>query len=215
MHQPRQRAFAHRHAPAPLRHRAAVGGVGAQRVGDFAQPRVIRDRQVQVFGRHAGQLVHQHLRQLPVGRAGRFRRRQVRQVRDEFPQQRRDGQRAALPWQIRRAGRHEQEAHAPVHRDAVAVRHAAGNPDAAVRRHHPQPLRHRAGHAAMQRQHQLAHAVPVRGGFVVVLGRVHAHSTGPLRVDVEVEEGGGAVQGGHGLWGWLVLRIVCHYLEIR
>ncbi|WP_424243196.1 hypothetical protein [Achromobacter sp.] len=154
-------------------------------------------RQVQLLGRHARQLIDQHLGQLAVGGCCRFLRGQVGQIGHQLAHQRRDGQRAALSWQARRVRRHEQEAHAAVLRDAVAVRHAARNPDAALRRHHPQALRHRAGHAALQGQHQLAHGMPVRRRFLVVLVRVHTHGIGPLRVHVGIEERGGVVQAVH------------------
>ncbi|MNC57258.1 hypothetical protein D3C75_1069060 [compost metagenome] len=94
-----------------------------------------------------------------------------------------------MQWQVDDARLDEQIAQTRVGGRAVAVRQAAGNPHAALRRHDPQGVGHLAGHRAMKRQDQLSLAVVVDRNLGIMVGHLQAagHCRPIRRVRVKIK----------------------------
>ncbi|ETD49464.1 hypothetical protein X778_21810 [Pseudomonas aeruginosa VRFPA07] len=162
------------------------GGAG-QFVGDAAQAAVVRQRQVELFGRRLFQEFQQHPGETCERAVVRIVLRLRAQVQDQFEDQRRQGQGAAVARQACRPGLDEEEADLAVGGDPVAVGDAAGNPHAEPGRHHPQAIGHRAGDAAAAGHHQLALAMPVHRHLGVVVPGLQLQGQGRLAERVGIE----------------------------
>ncbi|MGF6434068.1 hypothetical protein ABIE91_009288 [Bradyrhizobium elkanii] len=100
---------------------------------------------------------------------------------DQLAQQRRDRQCAAAVGQVGGTGLDEDEKDPRIGGCDIGVVGAAGKPDAAVRGHHPQPVRNAAHHAAAERNDELSLPVRVLGRLDLVFGDVEAHGDGRRR----------------------------------